>query len=141
MNKSHNFLYKYAAEVGFEVNYIKNDFKRVIAECKYIISTRCGWYVQGRVDTVNRFFCAKKFNGEHTCGVAYRNHKHSCLSLGTIANKITNHVRTNNMTRPLTLSHIFQMSMVMILNIIGHGGLEKNRRDMCLAINHYHLIG
>ncbi|KAL7163569.1 hypothetical protein ACSBR2_039640 [Camellia fascicularis] len=76
-----NVLRKYAVECGFRFKYLKNDSAQIIAVCTLRESKGCMWSIHARVLHADEFFYIRKWNTEHSCGVAIRTPKNPRLGL------------------------------------------------------------
>ncbi|KAL7176522.1 hypothetical protein ACSBR2_029953 [Camellia fascicularis] len=66
-------------ECGFDFKYLKNDSVRITAVCSLRDSKGCDWFVHARVLDASGFFYIRKWNSEHSCGVAIRTAKNRRL--------------------------------------------------------------
>ncbi|XP_012838824.1 PREDICTED: uncharacterized protein LOC105959301 [Erythranthe guttata] len=86
-------LRKYAVEVGFEFNYVKNEPTRVTAECKYRVVKKCMWRIHASLQKANGFFYIRTFEKHHTCGASFGSSSKNRLTSDLISGLIMNAVR------------------------------------------------
>ncbi|KAL7250236.1 hypothetical protein ACSBR1_012268 [Camellia fascicularis] len=93
-------LCKYAVECGFDFKYLKNNSVRITTVCSLRDSKGCDWFVHVRVLDANGFFYIRKWNSEHSYGVAVHTAKNRRLELDLVSDILSQHIRDKPLTRP-----------------------------------------
>ncbi|KAL7189402.1 hypothetical protein ACSBR1_039110 [Camellia fascicularis] len=117
-------LRKFAVECGFQFKYLKNDFVRITAMCKFEMSTGCSWLVHARVSPSNGVLCLKRFNSLHSCGAAVRTFRNPRIGSDLVLEVIADRVREQPLIRPTDV--VFDMK--------NDFGLDISYRVACLGV-------
>ncbi|XP_028060812.1 uncharacterized protein LOC114264399 [Camellia sinensis] len=124
-------LNKYAIECGFQFKFRKNDSVRITAVCMFNESRGCLWSVHARMMNVNGFFYLKKWNSEHTCGVAVRTAKNLRMEFELVADVMVKRVRDKPLTHPTDVKYHFQKDYGLQVSYhVAWLGVEKARGEL-----------
>ncbi|XP_012837654.1 PREDICTED: uncharacterized protein LOC105958192 [Erythranthe guttata] len=86
-------LRKYAVEVGFEFDYVKNEPSTITAECKYRVMKKSMWRIHALLQKENGFFYIRTFEKHHTCGASFSSSSKNRLTSDLISVLIMNAIR------------------------------------------------
>ncbi|CAL5353027.1 unnamed protein product [Camellia sinensis] len=126
-----NVLRKYAVECGFLFKFVKNDSVRITAVCTMRESRGCMWLVHARVLNANGFFYLRKWNSEHTCGVAVRTPKNPRAGSDLVSDVICERVREKPLTRPTDVVYDLKKDYGLEVSYrVAWLGVEKARGEM-----------
>ncbi|BBG96886.1 EF-TU receptor [Prunus dulcis] len=97
-------LCKYAFEKGFRFIYVKNDLKRVTAECLNKQSENCPWRVHATVNPVNGFFYIKYLMNEHTCKGRIHTRQRRFMGSKIVSSVVAEQIRTKPQLKPVDIN-------------------------------------
>ncbi|KAL7258130.1 hypothetical protein ACSBR1_004284 [Camellia fascicularis] len=124
-------LRKHAVKCGFQFKYIKNDSIRIIVVCALQETKRCTWYVHARQLVANGFFYLRKWNSEHSCGVAIHTSKNPLVELELVSDIIAKRVRKRPLTRPTDVIMDFKQDYELDITYrVTWLGVEKARGEL-----------
>ncbi|XP_028082628.1 uncharacterized protein LOC114283957 [Camellia sinensis] len=123
-NEFRSVLRKYAVECGFHFKFLKNDSVWITAVCMMRESKNCMWSIHARVLRADEFFYIRKWNREHSCGIAVWTAKNLRAGSELVCDVISEQVRDRSLTR----------STDVVYNLKKDYGLEISYRVTWLGV-------
>ncbi|BFG25049.1 hypothetical protein CerSpe_113230 [Prunus speciosa] len=129
-------LCKYAFEKGFKFVYVKNDLKRVTAECVNKQSEGCPWRVHATLNSTNGFFYIKDLKNEHTCRGRVRSCQNVFMGSKIVSSVVADQLRTKPLINQLISSQISSKIMGWTSPIIMLGMVRSwpNKKSMVMKL-------
>ncbi|XP_040375370.1 uncharacterized protein LOC112202235 [Rosa chinensis] len=97
-------LRKYAIEIGFSYEFVRNDKVRVIAQCSKKHSQGCNWLVKAYLCRVNGFFMIKRLVNVHTCHGVIRLQKSKMMGSKVVKSIVLDKIRANPNKKPIDIA-------------------------------------
>ncbi|XP_050387919.1 uncharacterized protein LOC126804346 [Argentina anserina] len=88
-------LCMYAVELGFEINWVRNNKQTVVACCSKKLSDGCDWLVKASLCRHNNYFCITKLVNEHKCRGVVRLQKSSMMGSKIIKSLMLDKLRAD----------------------------------------------
>ncbi|XP_062029806.1 uncharacterized protein LOC133745675 [Rosa rugosa] len=97
-------LRKYAIEIGFSYEFVRNDKVRVIAQCSKKHSQGCNWLVKAHLCRANGFFMIKRLVNVHTCHGVIRLQKSKMMGSKVVKSIVLDKIRANPNKKPIDIA-------------------------------------
>ncbi|XP_024178409.1 uncharacterized protein LOC112184384 [Rosa chinensis] len=97
-------LRKYAIEIGFSYEFVRNDKVRVIAQCSKKHSQGCNWLVKAYLCRVNGFFMIKRLVNVHTCHGVIHLQKSKMMGSNVVKSIVLDKIRANPNKKPIDIA-------------------------------------
>ncbi|XP_061988858.1 uncharacterized protein LOC133741866 [Rosa rugosa] len=97
-------LRKYAIEIGFSYEFVRNDKVRVIAQCSKKHSQGCNWLVKAYLCRANGFFMIKRLVNVHTCHGVIRLQKSKMMGSKVVKSIVLDKIRANPNKKPIDIA-------------------------------------
>ncbi|XP_061999316.1 uncharacterized protein LOC133716650 [Rosa rugosa] len=97
-------LRKYAIEIGFSYEFVRNDKVRVIAQCSKKHSQGCNWLVKAHLCRANGFFMIKRLVNVHTCHGVIRLQKSKMMGSKVVKSIVLDKIRVNPNKKPIDIA-------------------------------------